>query len=42
MMTFFFVSQFDTYKYRSSGENVMPLGPVRSLLTSASLPSSRQ
>src|SRR5215472_17958606 len=38
MITFFFSSQFVTYRYFSSGEKAMPFGPLRSVVTRRSFP----
>src|SRR5262245_50379027 len=38
MITFFFSSQLVTYRYFSSGEKAIPLGPVRSVVTNRSFP----
>src|SRR5215813_3227007 len=38
MITFFFSSQLVTYRYFSSGENAIPLGPARSVVTNRSFP----
>src|SRR5437879_1642795 len=42
MMIFFFSSQFVTYRNFSSGENAIPLGPFKSLLTNLNFPSSSE